>query len=357
MAGLELVTGYRGVEHVTAPQWADLSRGTIGDSAILPVGGKMKVNIQTANEITISDGVVVYDGREFYIGYGSSVNLSIKSGSQGMLRRDIVVVKYSRDQDTGVESCDFEVVEGTPSESNPTDPKYSATDIRTGVFNSQKPFCRVRINGTDIEGIDMLVKEVRSLEESQGNLMSEVLNMVYPIGSIYMSTSSANPSSLFGGTWIQWGKGRVPVGIDTGQTEFNSVEKTGGVKTVNVAHTHTVSHAHSTNAHSHTSTAHSHVGTFGYDENCFYTTNVNGDSAVSSSGTNSNGTGKGYVITPSGSAKTNTVRISKTSSEKVSIGNASVTVNSTSAKSDSALSPSQSILQPYITCYMWKRTA
>jgi len=62
------------------------------------------------------------------------------------------------------------------------------------------------------------------------NSNSSVLN-AYPIGSIYMSVNPTNPSNYFGGTWVAWGTGRVPVGIDTSQTEFNTVEKTGGEKT------------------------------------------------------------------------------------------------------------------------------
>lgn len=46
-----------------------------------------------------------------------------------------------------------------------------------------------------------------------------------------MSVNNTNPSSFFGGTWTSWGIGRVPVGVDTSQTEFKTVEKTGGEKT------------------------------------------------------------------------------------------------------------------------------
>lgn len=53
-------------------------------------------------------------------------------------------------------------------------------------------------------------------------------DLVYPIGSIYFSVKNVNPSQYFGGTWVAWGTGRVPVGVDTSQTSFNTVEKTGG---------------------------------------------------------------------------------------------------------------------------------
>ena len=60
---------------------------------------------------------------------------------------------------------------------------------------------------------------------------TDLLNLVYPVGSIYMSVANVSPTTFIGGTWAVWGKGRVPVAVDTGQTEFNTVEKTGGAKT------------------------------------------------------------------------------------------------------------------------------
>lgn len=154
---LDIVTSYQGFDHITADQIADFQRGLLGDSCILPVGSKMEVNIQTANQITVADGVVVYDGREIHIPYGTSENVAITSGTQGMMRNDIVCLQYNRDESSGVESVEFVTIAGTPAASDPQDPAYSNLDIRTGVFMSQKPFCRVRLNGTAIEGIDMLV--------------------------------------------------------------------------------------------------------------------------------------------------------------------------------------------------------
>ena len=60
---------------------------------------------------------------------------------------------------------------------------------------------------------------------------TELLNFLYPIGSIYLSVNSVNPSNFLGGTWVAWGTGKVPVGVDTSDTDFDEVEKTGGEKT------------------------------------------------------------------------------------------------------------------------------
>jgi hypothetical protein len=54
------------------------------------------------------------------------------------------------------------------------------------------------------------------------------------IGQVIMSTTldtAAKVQAIYKGTWVAWGTGRAPIGVDTGQTEFNTVEKTGGSKT------------------------------------------------------------------------------------------------------------------------------
>ena len=59
------------------------------------------------------------------------------------------------------------------------------------------------------------------------------LDTIYPIGSIYTNaTNGTNPGTLLGfGTWVSFGAGRVPVGIDSGDTDFDTAEETGGAKT------------------------------------------------------------------------------------------------------------------------------
>ena len=68
----------------------------------------------------------------------------------------------------------------------------------------------------------------------------------YPIGAIYLSVDSTNPSKLFGGTWQQIAQGRTLVGVDTSQTEFNTVKKTGGEKVHKLTINEMPSHNHST---------------------------------------------------------------------------------------------------------------
>ena len=61
---------------------------------------------------------------------------------------------------------------------------------------------------------------------------SEVLNKMYPIGSIYISTNSQNPGEYIGGEWESFGEGKTLVGIDSSDSDFSTVEKTGGNKEI-----------------------------------------------------------------------------------------------------------------------------
>lgn len=58
-----------------------------------------------------------------------------------------------------------------------------------------------------------------------------LLEAIYPVGSIFINTTGTNPSTFLGGTWEEFGKGRVLVGKDTTQTEFDTLGETGGEKT------------------------------------------------------------------------------------------------------------------------------
>ena len=74
--------------------------------------------------------------------------------------------------------------------------------------------------------------------------IQNILDKINPVGTIKMTTVNTNPGTYLPGTWVAWGSGRVPVGVDTSQTEFNTVEKTGGEKTHQLTVDEMPSHNH-----------------------------------------------------------------------------------------------------------------
>ena len=124
----------------------------------------------------------------------------------------------------------------------------------------------------------------------------------YPVGSIYLSVNDTNPSKWFGGTWEQIAKGRTLVGVDTSQTEFNTVKKTGGKKTHKLTISEMPSHNHA--------------------------------QSLTDSGSRSGWAGYDWRITSTSRDYAGTDLAQKTGGDQA-----------------------HNNLQPYFTCYIWCRTA
>lgn len=129
----------------------------------------------------------------------------------------------------------------------------------------------------------------------------------YPIGKIILSEVDTNPATYLGfGTWELWGSGRVPVGVDVDDIDFNEAEKTGGEKTHTLTLDEMPRHNHKVNENN--------------DGPGLYP-NWGSESGWGATAENINGNG----------GQSNTAYA----------GNGSAHNN----------------MPPYITCYMWKRTA
>jgi hypothetical protein len=101
--------------------------------------------------------------------------------------------------------------------------------------------------------------------------VENLLDIIYPIGSIYISVVNTSPATLFGGTWSAFGVGKTLVGLDSTDTEFDTVEETGGAKTVTLTSAQSGLPAHTHPTSNQTSNYHAQQGASGTNGHyCFH---------------------------------------------------------------------------------------
>ena len=75
-------------------------------------------------------------------------------------------------------------------------------------------------------------RQKRGKDKPWSAWVSPALEQCYPIGSIYQSTVATNPAQFMGGVWERFGNGRVLIGADETDADFNTANKQGGSSTV-----------------------------------------------------------------------------------------------------------------------------
>ena len=144
----------------------DLNRGIAGnDSYVMEGGQKFKSELVSNNLLKIYDGSGMMQGRHVFIPVGQSDELTIENGNQGMKRIDLVVVRYTKDENTKIENTETIVIKGTPSESNPVAPAHIEGNIRAGDMKADWPLYEVELDGISVIEVRPLFKVIVSMSE------------------------------------------------------------------------------------------------------------------------------------------------------------------------------------------------
>ena len=168
---MDIITGYTGSPHVTAEQDRDVNIGIFGaESYVLRTGSRLKAEVSSNNEIKVRDGVIMHQGCAASIKKNTYDSLTIANGSQGMKRVDLIVARYSRDQNTKEESLVLKVIQGTPKESGPAVPGYTTGDIQAGDLIADMQLYQVTLNGLNITEVKQLFATHDSIAELSSNL-------------------------------------------------------------------------------------------------------------------------------------------------------------------------------------------
>lgn len=177
---MEIVTGHRGTPHVTPYKVRDFNIGTVGaEDYVMAVGSELEAQLVSNNRIDIKDGSICMQGTHAVIPKNINDELTIENGTQGEKRIDLIVARYEKVADSGVESVNTVVLQGTPSKETPNVPGHVVGDIRNGDLKHEMPLYEVELDGINITEVRPVFKKLVSAAEQQK--MIESLNSKLPV--------------------------------------------------------------------------------------------------------------------------------------------------------------------------------
>lgn len=230
---------------------------------------------------------------------------------------------------------------GTPTAPTAT-PGTNTTQVATTGFvaTSYAPLASPALTGTPTAPTASPGTNTTQLATTA--FVTAALQAAYPVGSIYMNANNAtSPATLLGfGTWVSFGAGRMPVGFSSGDPLFGTAGNTGGSRDATLpSHTHSISASQSSHTHYIANTDE------GPSWASYPASNLDVNNYLTRGrGQGSGGTAENYALYADGTV----ANVGLTNSATPSISASASTAGSSATNAN---------LPPYITVYMWQRTA
>lgn len=161
---MKIISGKTGSPHVTSQQFRQIFEGIIGEeSCILPCGENLTPELQTNNSLKIRSGLMYHHGNLSTVELGAYDEVTIQNGTQGMKRIDLVVNRYTREEESGTEKNEWIVIQGTPHASSPTVPAYTEGNLQDGDLVDDCPYLEVHLDGINVTEVKQLLSVANAM--------------------------------------------------------------------------------------------------------------------------------------------------------------------------------------------------
>lgn len=171
---MEIVSGRTGKPHVTSQQFRQIIEGIISDeSCILPSGENLEPELVSNNSLKIRSGMMCHHGNVSSVKIGTYDEVELTNGSQGMKRIDLIVNRYTRNEEDNTEKNEWVVIMGTPAESNPVVPEYTQGNLQKGDLVDDCPVFEVHFDGINIVEVTKKL-EIAKTNKDLSNKLAEI---------------------------------------------------------------------------------------------------------------------------------------------------------------------------------------
>ncbi len=168
---MKIVSGKTGTSHVTSEQFRQIIEGTVGQgSYILTSGENLEPELASNNMLKIRGGMMSHHGNVSCVELNTYDEVTLTNGSQGVKRIDLIVNRYTRNDETGLEKNEWVVIIGTPDATNPKVPEYIAGNLQNGDLTDDCPVFEVHYDGINVTEVKKLLPVMSNLDLLNGKI-------------------------------------------------------------------------------------------------------------------------------------------------------------------------------------------
>ncbi len=175
---MKIMSGKTGAPHVTSQQFRQLVEGTVGQgSYILNSGENLEAELSSNNLLKIRSGIMSHHGNLSIVDIGTYDEVTIQNGTQGMKRIDLIVNRYTKNDETGIEENEWVVIMGTPDAESPVAPAYTEGNLQNGDLVDDCPVFEVHLDGINVTEVVSLLSaspDIPTLNASLSDLSDEI---------------------------------------------------------------------------------------------------------------------------------------------------------------------------------------
>lgn len=163
---IELINGKAGEPHIDGNDIGMINLAFRGDGSYVfrDFGDTLAATVTDNNHVTIGTGVLSMEGRDTTVTAAETVQ--IDSGSQGMVRNDLICLHYHRDTSSNVETMNLEVLKGTAVSGTASDPTVPTGSIMDGATDAYMPLYRIPLDGITVGTPVAIFDTMRNVRDS-----------------------------------------------------------------------------------------------------------------------------------------------------------------------------------------------
>ena len=166
---MKIVSGKTGSPHVTSHEFRQIIEGTIGqESYILKSGDNLEPELVSNNLLKIKSGKMSHHGNVSSVENYDEIELT--NGTQGMKRIDLIVNRYTRNDETKIENNSWVCIVGTPDASSPTVPSYTAGNLQEGDLIDDCPVLQISYDGINVTEVKKLLSVAKNSSEMESEI-------------------------------------------------------------------------------------------------------------------------------------------------------------------------------------------